>query len=96
MSTPLLILWNKHYPSCGDPPAFTNKTGDKYIGYFQNRFGEQWVFVYDPVSKKGELRGGDISWDQVVPVEEGRVDLKLSEQEALWLEACWRAASEMR
>ena len=39
--------------------------------YFENRAGEQWVFVYDRVGQTGELRGGDLDWDTVVPVRGG-------------------------
>jgi hypothetical protein len=46
-------------------------------GYFQNRFGEQWIFVYDPETKVGELRGGDIGWATVVPIRDGKVDVML-------------------
>ena len=93
MSTPFLQIWNTHFDSCGEPPAITNKSGDKYIGYFQNRFGEQWVFVYDPERKVGELRGGDIDWETVVIVEGGEADVTLGKAEAAWLRACWNAAT---
>src|SRR4051812_37175557 len=68
MSTPFFQIWNMHNASCGEPPTITNEPSNKYYGYFQNRFGEQWVFVYDPERKIGELRGGDIGWGTVVVV----------------------------
>ena len=79
-------------------PAFTNCPGgtfdrSKYFGYFQNRFGEQWVFVYDPGRRVGELRGGDIGWETVVIVDGGEADVKLGKAETAWLRACWNAAT---
>lgn len=97
-NTPLLTIWNTHTDDCGTPPSFTNDAdgtldGSKYLGYFQNRFGEQWVFVFDFERKVGELRGGDIGWDSVIQVKEGRADLVLGKAEAAWLESCWKAAT---
>ena len=93
MSDPLLQIWNSHTDDCGEPPAITNKAGDKYYGYFQNRFTEQWVFVYDPARKTGELRGGDIGWETVVVVKDGHAEVNLGKAETAWLQACWNAAT---
>jgi hypothetical protein len=71
----------------------TNESERNYYGFFQNRFGEQWVFVYDPERKTGELRGGDIGWDTVATVKDGRTDIILGKAEAAWLNACWQAAT---
>jgi hypothetical protein len=84
---------NRHGAGCGDPPTIANEAGNKYYGYFQNRFGEQWVFVYDHEKKIGELRGGDIGWDTVVLVKDGSVDVMLGKAETAWLQACWQAAT---
>jgi len=94
MPDPLFQAWNTHYPSCGEPPSFTTQANQRYYGYFQNRFGEQWVFVYDHESKLGELRGGDIGWQTVVTVREGQADIVLGKAEAAWLQACWKAATD--
>ncbi|HEV3261120.1 MAG TPA: hypothetical protein VG013_29985 [Gemmataceae bacterium] len=93
MSTAFLQISNTHGADCGDPPTITNESASKYYGYFQNRFGEQWVFVYDQEKKIGELRGGDIGWDTVFIVKEGRVDVVLGKAETAWLHACWQAAT---
>ena len=94
MSSPLLQIWNAHTDACGAPPEITNKANDKfYYGYFENRFGEQWVFVYDLKEKVGELRGGDLGWDSVVPVRDGIADVMLGKAELAWLFACWKAAT---
>ena len=93
MSDPLFQIWNTHTADCGEPPTVTNKAGDKYYGYFQNQFTEQWVFVYDPQRKIGELRGGDIGWDTVILVKDGQADVQLGKAETAWLQACWNAAT---
>ncbi len=93
MSDAFFKMWNQHNPSCGEPTKTTNESGNKYYGYFQNRFGEQWILVYDHEKKIGELRGGDIVWDTVVIVEDGQVDVMLGKAEAAWLQACWKAAT---
>ena len=34
---------NHHPGACGILPAFSNEAADLYIGYFENRHGEQWI-----------------------------------------------------
>ena len=41
----LLEIDNVHVADCGPPPSLD--TQDKYVGYFENPYGEQWVFVFD-------------------------------------------------
>jgi hypothetical protein len=91
--TAILTIWNTHTGDCGKPPTITNESPQKYYGYFQSRFTEQWLFVYDPEQKTGELRGGDIGWDSAVLVKDGHVDIALGKAEAAWLKACWQAAT---
>jgi len=43
-----------------------------YTSQFSNRYGEEWVFEYDPTKGEGVLRGVDVGW-QEYPVVEGRV-----------------------
>jgi hypothetical protein len=93
MTPPFFQICNMHGPDCGAPPTITNASPNKYCGYFQNRFGEQWVFVYDFETKKGELRGGDIGWDTIVSVTDGTVDVMLGKAEMAWLQECWQAAT---
>ena len=93
MSQPFFTIWNTHTVSCGEPPIVTNQSSEKYYGYFQNRFTEQWAFIYDPEQKAGELRGGDIGWDTIVIVKDGRTELDLGKAETAWLKACWQAAT---
>jgi hypothetical protein len=93
MSHPLLTIRNHHSAECGDPPVLADESFS-YLGYFQNEHGEQWVFTYSRNAKKAELRGGDIGWNQVHSVREGKAaGLVLSREEQQWLKACWAAAT---
>jgi hypothetical protein len=55
---------NNHDPRCGRPPRLRN-TDDhsSYYGYFENRFGEQFVFTFDRATGAGTVWGGDLGWD---------------------------------
>lgn len=93
MSGPFFMMRNKHIPTGSEPPAITNDVEGQYLGYFENRHGEQWVFVYDRVAQTGALRGGDVGWEMVIPVREGQASIILGTAEAEWLRACWKAAT---
>ena len=94
MADPLLIVHNQHVPGCGEPSRVTSGDGDLYIGYFENPFGEQWVFTYDRQSRRAVLRGGDAGWETEFEVIDGGVaGLVLGEEELTWLRACWSAAT---
>ena len=94
MSDPLLRIHNHHPGGCGDPPIIHSDDPNLYIGYFENTFGEQWIFTFDRNTGRGALRGGDAGWNHVFEVEDGTVPhLQLNAAEAVWLEACWDAAT---
>jgi hypothetical protein len=93
-SEPLLRVRNHHSPSCGDPPIINGDDADTYIGYFENAFGEQWTFVYSRKKQRAVLRGGDVGWNTELEVRDGFVQgLSLGPAEAMWLTACWLAAT---
>jgi hypothetical protein len=52
----------RHTAACGTPPAVTNESADLYIGYFANRYGEQWIFTFDRAMREAKLGGGDPGW----------------------------------
>jgi hypothetical protein len=52
-------------------------------------------FTFNRQTKKAELRGGDIGWNEVHEVHGGRAPgLVLSADEQQWLQACWAAATK--
>jgi len=54
---------NNHTPHCGLPPRVRNiDNPELYYGYFENCFGEQFVFVFDRATKTGTLSGGELDW----------------------------------
>jgi hypothetical protein len=94
MAELMLTIRNNHFPECGAPPVIDTATSGQYVGYFANRHAEQWVFTFDRQSGEATLRGGDLGWDQILPVHNGQVDdLILDTPEQLWLAACWSAAT---
>ena len=93
MPDPLLQIRNRHSVACSDPPIVNNDDPNVYLGYFENVFGEQWVFSFDRAAGTGTLRGGDIGWNAVHEVCDGQVAaLVLRPEESMWLQACWTAA----
>jgi len=93
VSEPMLTIHNRHPAACGIPPAFSTEAVDLYIGYFENRDGEQWIFTFDRGMRETTLRGGDVDWRRAHLVHDGRVDgLILAPEESAWLQACWSAA----
>jgi hypothetical protein len=93
MEQAILTIYNRHTEACGPPPAVSNESPDVYVGYFENRYGEQWIFTYDRRTRTAILRGGDTHWAATHVVLDGEVDgLILGAEESTWLRACWEAA----
>ena len=94
MTEPMLKIRNHHAASCGDPPIVASDTEDVYLGYFENRHGEQWIFAFDRKTRAATLRGGDVGWNSIYNVVDGAVaDLILGKDEQAWLRACWMAVN---
>lgn len=93
MSAPLLTIRNHHTAGCGDPPIIDGTVHDQYVGYFENRFGEQWIFTRDRTTGAATLCGGDIGWNTTLDVTEGAAQqVVLGECESLWLQSCLDAS----
>ena len=94
---PLFQVLNHHTATSGRPPHIDDLRPNQYLGYFENQYGEQAVFVYDHDSSKAIIYMGDAGWETSHPVVDGAVpDLVLSEVERLWVRACWQAAKANR
>jgi hypothetical protein len=74
------------------PPALVDQVAprpDRYVGYFENMFGEVMIFVRESKSPTAMLYHSDMDWEPVV-VEGGYApDIVLNESEMMWLRACW-------
>jgi hypothetical protein len=94
---PFLVIYNVHVAGCGEPPSYVIRSDTPgYHCYYENRYGEQWVFMYDYETETGTLRGGDAGWNNVYQVVDGRVDpmkLTLDKEEQLWVRICWMTAT---
>lgn len=90
---PLLSIPNLHDTHA--PVVFASNP-DVYVGYFENCYGEQWVFTYDRRTNKAVVTGGDVSWKEYPVHSGGYADLVLNREECAWLEACWHSAVLLR
>ncbi len=94
-NAPLLQVGNHHSPASGTPPHIADLSPSQCLGYFENTYGQQAIFVYDRDSRKAVLYLGDAGWQTPHAVVAGGVpELLLSETELGWLRACWRAATD--
>ena len=93
----LLQVRNRHLAEAGTPPRIVYPDANQYVGYFENGYGEQALFVYDRDARTGRLYLGDAGWETAHAVINGAVpDLILSESELLWVRACWQVATGTR
>jgi hypothetical protein len=58
---PLIAISNHHQH---EPPQI-EEAPNRYIGYFQNVYGEQWLFVRERAAATATLYGGDVAWKPV-------------------------------
>ena len=84
-----LTVKNAHTKDSGQPTTF--ESGDGYLSYFENEYGEQWVFSMDWESGVFFLCGGDIGWKDRKIGEQGLTDLVLDSSERMWVLACLSA-----
>jgi len=77
-------------------PAIEQRPG-RYLGYFENRFGEQLVFVHDDGEPDAMVFLGDVDWEPRRVSDAAGLpyagDLILDEEERAFLSACWNATA---
>ena len=75
---------NNHDPRCGRPPRLRNTDNPGlYYGYFENFYGEQFVFTFDRATGTGTVLGGDLGWDNPKSFTLGLLDEALREIQRL-------------
>jgi hypothetical protein len=92
----VFLVDNLHGAESGRPPAIWKKPGEhRYAGYFENEFGDQFVFVFNRRKNIGFLRMGDADWGTRICLKNDRIesDVILGLGEFNWLSACWKAAT---
>ena len=89
----LLEIDNGHVEDCGPPPSLD--ATDKYVGYFENPYGEQWVFIGNRSTGAAKIRGGDVGWEteHAISLKCPCPDMILNEPEKLWIITCLMAMS---
>ena len=80
-------------------PAIVERPG-RYLGYFENKFGEQLVFVHDDGELHATVFLGDVDWEPRRVTDAGGGpdvgDLILNREEWVFVSACWTATAWRR
>ena len=80
-------------------PAIEERAG-RYLGYFENKFGEQLVFVHEDGELEAAVFHGDADWESCRVTDASGLpdvgDLVLNEEERAFLIACWIATAWRR
>ena len=67
----------------------------RYLGYFENKFGEQLVFVHDDGESDAVVLLGDLGWEPCRVSDMGGLpdagDVILNDEERAFVNACWTA-----
>ena len=78
-----LVRLTNHQGSAA--PVIEERPGRGYLGYFENRFGEQLVFVHDDGELDATVFLGDVDWEPSPVTDAGGVpdvgDLILNREE---------------
>jgi hypothetical protein len=92
----LLRVSNHHAAAA---PAIEERSG-RYAGYFENKFGEQLVFVHEDGELDATVFHGDVDWEPRRVTDASGLpdvgDLVLNEEERAFLIACWVATAWRR
>jgi hypothetical protein len=79
----VFAAYNNHDPSCGPPPRLRSTDPRLYYGYFENRYGEQFVFTFERATGAGTVSGGDLGWIDRKTFTLGLLDEALHETQKL-------------
>ena len=83
LSNTILVVCNSHIPMDNSPPCLKNAPGH-YLSYFENEYGEQWLFSHERGTDTFALTGGDVGWESISDLSE----LVLNTPEQSWVVAC--------
>jgi hypothetical protein len=92
----LMRLTNHH----ASVAAVIEERPGRYLGYFENKFGEQLVFVHDDGESDAVVLLGDFGWEPCRVSDVGGLpdagDLILNDEERAFVNACWIATAWRR
>ena len=91
----LLRVSNRHAAA----PVIEERPG-RHLGYFENKFGEQLVFVHEDGERDATVFHGDVDWEPRCVTDASGLpdvgDLVLGEEERAFVIACWIATAWRR
>jgi hypothetical protein len=91
----VFAVHNNHDPRCGRPPRLRNTANPGlYHGYFENRYGEQFVFTFDRATLTGTVSGGDLGWDDPKPFSLGLLEEALRDTQTVAAQAVGQGRTE--
>jgi hypothetical protein len=92
----LIRLSNRH----ASVAAVIEERPGRYLAYFENKFGEQLVFVHDDGESDAAVLLGDVGWEPWRVSDAGGLadvgDLILNDEERAFVNACWIATAWRR
>jgi hypothetical protein len=92
-----LVRLSNHHASLA--PVIGERPG-RYLGYFENRFGEQLLFVYDDGESDAVVLLADVGWEPCRVSDAGGLpdagDVILNDEERAFVSACWIATGWRR
>ena len=74
----VFTIWNNHVGECNSPPDLSNANNKNYYGYYENQYGEQFVFVLNRKTGQASVYCGDADWGKAWPVVSEDVDVIVS------------------
>lgn len=98
----ITAIQNRHGESCGTPPEI-DPSEYAFVSYFENRFGEQSIFVHDEEHAEAVLYMGDAGWETPRRIPERELEstavenvpllagVILGAAEERWIQACAKA-----
>jgi len=94
-SNKLLQVYNLHSEKCGFPPVIDVKC--RYVSYFENVYGEQWVFLGDKKLDKATIYCGEGGWGNPIELSADKLcpNIPLNDLEKNWIVLSWAAMTDM-
>lgn len=95
----IITLLNKHVEGCGEPPSIDFESYD-YVSYFENKHGEQSLFLFNKETDRVIVYIADGGWENPISLPSSELignnsqdqieapGIVPSPEEIKWLRAC--------